>query len=204
MQTEKNFQNEQTAKKSTESALSKEKEEKLKIQQALDQKTKDHEVAKYALKEIVSTHEEKQKMMVQEHMKEHESKQKLEQQLEAEKKKTAELERINKEKSQTKIQITKMPEASADGTATDKYLQSFANTPAGQTTTNVPIHLKITSENGQVQNVEQVSNTNYQPSAEEQTIKLPPVEVPKPDQGQENTIRIRLNQQNEQSLAAKK
>lgn len=61
-------------------------------------------------------------MMVQEHMKESEAKKNLEQQLEAEKKKTAELERINKEKSQTKIQITKMPEASADGSATDKYL----------------------------------------------------------------------------------
>lgn len=49
------------AKKSTESQLNKEKEEKQKIQTALEQKTKEHEVAKYALKEIVSTHEEKQK-----------------------------------------------------------------------------------------------------------------------------------------------
>jgi hypothetical protein len=58
----------------------------------------------------------------------------------------------------------------------------------------VPIHLKITSENGQVQNVEQVSNQNYQPSADEQTVKLPPIEVPKPEKDSENTIRIRLNQ----------
>jgi len=45
-----------------------------------------------------------------------------------------------------------------------------------------------------VQNVEQVSNTNYKPSADEQTVKLPPIEVPKPEKGEENTIRIRLNQ----------
>ena len=107
-----------------------------------------------------------------------------------------------------------MPEANADGSATDKFLQNFASNPqpaaptaavaqtqapapAGQTT-NVPIHLKITSENGQIQNVEQVSNTNYQAAAEEQTVKLPPIEVPKPENGQENTIRIRLNQKEQQ------
>ena len=109
-----------------------------------------------------------------------------------------------------------MPEANADGSATDKFLENFAanpqpvapapapavpvaqaQAPAGQTT-NVPIHLKITSENGQIQGVEQVSNTNYQAAAEEQTVKLPPIEVPKPEQGQENTIRIRLNQKEQQ------
>lgn len=92
-----------------------------------------------------------------------------------------------------------MPEASTDGSATDKFLQNFADNkieqaPAAPQTTNVPIHLKITSENGQVQNVEQVSNQNYQPSADEQTVKLPPIEVPKPEKDSENTIRIRLNQ----------
>lgn len=92
-----------------------------------------------------------------------------------------------------------MPEATTDGSATDKFLQNFADNkieqaPAAPQTTNVPIHLKITSENGQVQNVEQVSNQNYQPSADEQTVKLPPIEVPKPEKGSENTIRIRLNQ----------
>ena len=71
-----------------------------------------------------------------------------------------------------------MPEANADGSATDKFLQNFADNkqepaaPAAPQTTNVPIHLKITSENGQVQNVEQVSNQNYQPSADEQTLPL--------------------------------
>lgn len=98
-----------------------------------------------------------------------------------------------------------MPEANADGSATDKFLQNFADNkqepaaPAAPQTTNVPIHLKITSENGQVQNVEQVSNQNYQPSADEQTVKLPPIEVPKPEKGGENTIRIRLNQKEEQA-----
>ena len=97
--------------------------------------------------------------MVSENMKQEQAKKDLQQQLEAEKKKTADLEKINKEKSQTKILINKMPEANADGSATDKYLQNFADNkieaaPAAPQTTNVPIHLKITSENGQVQNVE--------------------------------------------------
>lgn len=97
--------------------------------------------------------------MVNENMKQEKAKKDLQQQLEAEKKKTADLEKINKEKSQTKILINKMPEANADGSATDKYLQNFADNkieaaPAAPQTTNVPIHLKITSENGQVQNVE--------------------------------------------------
>ena len=97
--------------------------------------------------------------MVNESLKQEQAKKDLQQQLEAEKKKTADLEKINKEKSQTKILINKMPEANADGSATDKYLQNFADNkiesaPAAPQTTNVPIHLKITSENGQVQNVE--------------------------------------------------
>lgn len=124
------------------SELTKEKEEKVKIQQALEQKTKDHEVAKFALKEIVTAHEDKQKLMVEQQMKEQDVKKDLQKQLDAEKKKSADLELINKAKSQTKIQITKMPEASADGSATDKFLQNFADK---KSTTNVPIHLKITS-----------------------------------------------------------
>lgn len=100
--------------------------------------------------------------MVNENMKQEQAKKDLQKQLEDEKKKTADLEKINKEKSQTKILINKMPEANADGSATDKYLQNFADNkieaasaaPAAPQTTNVPIHLKITSENGQVQNVE--------------------------------------------------
>lgn len=59
------------------SELSKEKEEKVKIQQALEQKTKDHEVAKFALKEIVTAHEDKQKLMVEQQMKEQDVKKDL-------------------------------------------------------------------------------------------------------------------------------
>lgn len=121
----------------------------------MEEKTKEHEVAKYALKEIVTTHEEKQKEMVNEHKKQEEAKIDLQKQLDAERKKLADLEKIAKEKSQTKISI-KMPEASADGSATDKYLQNFADNKPEATqpvvtnpeTTSMPIHLKITSENG--------------------------------------------------------
>lgn len=71
--------------------------------------------------------------MVNENMKQEQVKNDLQKQLEDEKKKTADLEKINKEKSQTKIHITKMPEsdaipeATADGSATDKFLQNFAD-----------------------------------------------------------------------------
>lgn len=140
--------------------------------------------------------------MVNEHKKQEEAKIDLQKQLDAERKKLADLEKIAKEKSQTKISI-KMPEASADGSATDKYLQNFADnkpeaTQPGVTnpeTTSMPIHLKITSENGQVQNieqmqnVEQVSNQSQQPAAEEQTVKAPTIE-----KDSDSTIRIRLNQ----------
>jgi hypothetical protein len=61
MNLEKNLQNEQAAKKSTLSELSKEKEQKEKIQNELDKKSKDHEVAKSALKEIVSASDSKNK-----------------------------------------------------------------------------------------------------------------------------------------------
>lgn len=60
--------------------------------------------------------------MVNENIKQEEARKDLQKQLDAEKKKTADLEKINKEKSQTRIQITKMPEASNDGSATDKFL----------------------------------------------------------------------------------
>lgn len=58
---EKSFKNEQEAKQTTEKELNKEKAQEKEIQSQLDKKIKDHEVAKFALKEIVNVSDEKSK-----------------------------------------------------------------------------------------------------------------------------------------------
>jgi hypothetical protein len=51
-----------------------------------------------------------------------------------------------------KISIAKLPEATADGSATDKFLADYPKRDEP-----VPIHLKITTNGGKVENVEQMN-----------------------------------------------
>lgn len=67
-----------------------------------------------------------------------------------------------------------MPEATTDGSGTDKYLAAM-NKPEP-----VPIHLKITTNGGKVEGVEQVSASQQtNDTAQSSTIQLPPIELPK-------------------------
>ena len=47
------------------------------------------------------------------------------------------------------------PEATTDGSATDRYLAEFSKKKTKPT--NVPIHLKVTTSGGKVENIEQVN-----------------------------------------------
>ena len=69
------------------------------------------------------------------------------------------------------------PEASTDGSATDRYLASLSKKKSKPT--NVPIHLKVTTSGGKVENIEQVSEKQ----SSGKTIQLPPISIPQTEDG---------------------
>jgi hypothetical protein len=118
---------------------------------------------------------------------------KLEQQLKKEIKKT---QAINEKAQEIKIKIEKVPEASTDGSGTDKFLADLAK-PEKKDQKPMPIHLKITTNGGKVEGVEQMNASQSQSlSSDSSTIKLPPIEVPvqKNEEGKP-MINIKLNNQ---------
>jgi len=72
------------------------------------------------------------------------------------------------------------PEATTDGSATDRYLAEFSKKKSkASKPTNVPIHLKVTTSGGKVENIEQVSDKQ----TSGKTIQLPPISIPQTEDG---------------------